>query len=151
MQFGHTAASEVYQEPEQEWRKLIKTKNPKDFIKSPKTGIAKEIVDKVTNHLMTLPKDFTPLSKVHRLLKSKQKLIDAGKIDWAFAELIAYGSILLEGKDVRMSGQDVRRGTFSHRHAYFNDSKTFEPLNRLEGMEDDQGRFMIYNSFLSFS
>ena len=138
-----------YQEPEQEWRKLIKTKNPKDFIKSPNTGISKETVDKVINHLMTLPKDFTPLSKVHRLLKSKQKLIDAGQIDWAFAELIAYGSILLEGKDVRMSGQDVRRGTFSHRHAYFNDSKTFKPLNRLEGMEDDQGRFMIYNSFLS--
>ncbi len=139
----------TYQEPEQEWRKLIKTKDPKDFITSPKTGIAKKTVDKVINHLMTLPKDFTPLSKVHRLLKGKQKLVDAGQIDWAFAELIAYGSILLEGKDVRMSGQDVRRGTFSHRHAYFNDSKTFEPLNRLEGMDKDQGRFMIYNSFLS--
>ena len=139
----------TYQEPEQAWRKLKKTKEPKDFITSPKTGIDKKIADKVTKHLMTLPKDFTPLSKVNRLLKGKKKLIDAGQIDWALAELIAYGSILLEGKDIRMSGQDVRRGTFSHRHAYFNDSKTFEPLNRLEGMEEDQGRFMIYNSLLS--
>ena len=138
-----------YQEPEQEWRKLRKTKNPKDFIESPKTGINKKVVEKVINHLMTLPKDFTPLSKVNRLLKGKQKLIDAEQIDWALAELIAYGSILLEGKDIRMSGQDVRRGTFSHRHAYFNDSKTFKPLNRLEGMEEGQGRFMIYNSLLS--
>jgi len=139
----------TYQEPEQAWRQLRKTKEPKDFITSPKTGIDKKIADKVTKHLMTLPKDFTPLSKVNRLLKGKKKLIDAGQIDWALAELIAYGSILLEGKDIRMSGQDVRRGTFSHRHAYFNDSKTFEPLNRLEGMEEDQGRFMIYNSLLS--
>jgi len=139
----------TYQEPEQAWRKLKKTNNPNDFIESPKTGVDKKVVDKILNHLMTLPDKFTPLSKIKRLQKGKQKLIDANQLDWALAELIAYGSILLEGKDVRMSGQDVRRGTFSHRHAYFNDSKTFLPLNRLEGMSDDQGRFMIYNSLLS--
>ncbi len=139
----------TYQEPEQAWRKLKKTRDPKDFISSPKTGISQSIFDKVTNHLMILPKNFIPLSKVNRLLKGKQKLLKAGKLDWAMAELLAYGSILLEGKDVRMSGQDVRRGTFSHRHAYFYDSETYRPYNRLEGMSKDQGRFMIYNSLLS--
>ena len=139
----------TYQDPEQAWRKLRKTKDPKDFIESPITGIDKKVTAKIINHLMTLPKDFTPLGKVNRLLKGKHKLIDAKVIDWALAELLAYGSILLEGKDIRMSGQDVKRGTFSHRHAYFKDNKTFKPLNRLEGMSDEQGRFMIYNSLLS--
>ena len=139
----------TYQEPEQAWRQLRKTMDPKDFIESPATGIDKKVATKVINHLMTLPDDFTPLSKIKRLQKGKKKLIDANQLDWALAELVAYGSILLEGKDIRMSGQDVRRGTFSHRHAYFNDNKTFEPLNRLEGISEDQGRFMIYNSLLS--
>ena len=139
----------TYQESEQEWRKLKKTRDPKDFIVSPPTGINKKIAGKIIDHLMTIPKDFAPLSKVNRLLKGKQKLLSDGKIDWALAELIAYGSILLDGKDVRMSGQDVRRGTFSHRHAYFNDRLTFKPLNRLEGIAEEQGRFMIYNSLLS--
>ena len=70
-------------------------------------------------------------------------------MDWALAELSAYASILMEGKDVRMSGQDVKRGTFSHRHAVLQDTKTYEEYNRLSGLIDDQGRFMIYNSFLS--
>ena len=139
----------TYQEPEQAWRKLKKTREPEDFITSPKTGISQSVFDKVTSHLMTLPKDFTPLSKVNRLLNSKQKLLKEGKLDWGMAELLAYGSILLEGKDVRMSGQDVRRGTFSHRHAYFYDRETYKPYNRLEGMSKEQGRFMIYNSLLS--
>ena len=139
----------TYQEPEQEWRKLKKTKSPEDFIESPLTGIESATIDKIINHLMTLPPNFTPLSKINRLLKGKQKLIDAGKLDWALAELIAYGSILLEGKDIRMSGQDVRRGTFSHRHAYFKDSVTFQSYNRLSNLNEGQGRFMIYNSLLS--
>lgn len=139
----------IYQEPELAWKALKKTFDPKDFLVSPKTGIKKSTVEKILKHLQTLPKDFTPLSKVNRLLKSKDELIGAGTLDWALAELSAYGSILLEGKDVRMSGQDVRRGTFSHRHATFRDAKTFATYNRLTGMSEDQGRFMIYNSLLS--
>ena len=139
----------TYQEPELAWKALKKTFDPKDFLASPKTGIKKSTVENILKHLQTLPKDFTPLSKVNRLLKSKDELIGAGTLDWALAELSAYGSILLEGKDVRMSGQDVRRGTFSHRHATFRDAKTFATYNRLTGMSEDQGRFMIYNSLLS--
>ena len=139
----------TYQEPEQDWRKLTFVQDPDKVNFSPKTGIKVADLDKIINHLMTLPKGFTPLSKVKRLQKGKQKLLDENKLDWALAELVAYGSILLEGKDVRMSGQDVKRGTFSHRHAIFRDSKTFETINRLMGMTEDQGRFMIHNSLLS--
>ena len=137
-----------YQEPEKAWRKLRKAE-AKDFEKSPKTGIIKKKVDQIQEHLMRLPEGFTPLSKVNRLRKGIQKLHDAKKIDWAMAELMAYGSILLEGKNVRMSGQDVKRGTFSHRHAIYRDAKTYEEYNRLSEMTGDQGEFMIFNSLLS--
>lgn len=138
-----------YQEPEQAWRELKKKTDSSDFETSPETGIEKEQVDFLINHLMNLPKGFKPLSKVNRLFKSKSKLLDNNQLDWAMGELLAYGSILLEGKDVRMSGQDVRRGTFSHRHAILRDAKTYEEYNRLHGMKEGQGQFRIYNSFLS--
>lgn len=139
----------VYQEPEKEWKKLKKIVDPSEYDTSPKTGISKAKVKKVIDHLMTYKEGFTPLSKILRLQKGKQKLLDAGKIDWAFAELIAYGSILLEQHDIRISGQDVKRGTFSHRHAIFRDGKTYEENNRFEGLDPKQGRFQIYNSLLS--
>ncbi|MCO6459935.1 MAG: 2-oxoglutarate dehydrogenase E1 component [Saprospiraceae bacterium] len=139
----------TYQEPELAWKALRKTFDPADFKVSPKTGVKKEIVEKIINHLQQLPPGFKPLSKVNRLLKGKEELVKEGILDWAMAELSAYGTILLEGKDVRMSGQDVRRGTFSHRHATFRDAETFETYNRLTGLSDDQGRFFIYNSLLS--
>lgn len=137
-----------YQAPEKAWRKLRKAE-AKDFDNSPKTGITKKKADQIQEHLMRLPEGFTPLSKVNRLRKGMKKLHDAKKLDWAMAELMAYGSILLEGKNVRMSGQDVKRGTFSHRHAIFRDAKTYEEYNRLSDMTGDQGKFMIYNSLLS--
>ena len=74
---------------------------------------------------------------------------DDKTVDWAAAELLAYGSILMEGKDVRMSGQDVKRGTFAHRNAVIMDEKTNTPFNRLSKISGKQGRFMIYNSHLS--
>lgn len=86
---------------------------------------------------------------MNRLLKANQKLLDENKLDWGLAELMTYGSILLDGKDVRLSGEDVKRGTFSHRHAVLSDAKTFRQVNRLDGMSPDQGRFHIYNSLLS--
>jgi len=98
---------------------------------------------------MSFPKDFSPMSKVIRLNKGKQKLLDAELLDWALAELLAYGSLLREGRDVRLTGQDVERGTFSHRHAIFRDDKNFEELNRLNNMTKGQGKFRIYNSLLS--
>jgi len=139
----------VYQEPEQQWRSLKKTKDAKDFQYSPETGVDLKQIQSILDHLMTIPKDFVPLGKVNRLQKGKKKLLDANKLDWALAELCAYGSTLLDGQDVRISGQDVKRGTFSHRHAIFRDANTFEEYNRLQDLKGNKSKFRIFNSFLS--
>lgn len=139
----------TYQETEESWRSLKKITTASDFEQSPVTAIKKATADKILSHLMNIPDGFKPLSKVNRLLKGANALLEKDTVDWALAELTAYGSLLVEGHDVRMSGQDVKRGTFSHRHAVFHDAESFEELNRLSGIEDDQGRFMIYNSLLS--
>ncbi|MEL7021279.1 MAG: 2-oxoglutarate dehydrogenase E1 component, partial [Bacteroidota bacterium] len=138
-----------YQEPEQAWRKLNKQTTDQDFVQSPITGIKREQAEQILSHLMTIPEGFNPLRKVNRLLKGSKKLLDKNQLDWALGELLAYGSILLENKDVRMSGQDVRRGTFSHRHAVFYDVETFEDYNRLNNIQEQQGQFRIFNSLLS--
>src|SRR5438046_7761877 len=94
--------------------------------------------------------DIKPLRKVEKTLQDKIKLFETEtKIDWATAELMAYASLLVDGKDVRMSGQDVRRGTFSHRHAIVRDENTDEGYNRLSRIPGAEGKFRIYNSFLS--
>ena len=99
---------------------------------------------------MKWPEGFKPLKKVEKLLGDKIKLFaDGQKIDWATAELLAYSSLLTEGKDVRMSGQDVKRGTFSHRHAVIYDENTNEGYNRLNHFTENQPPFRIYNSLLS--
>jgi 2-oxoglutarate dehydrogenase E1 component len=138
----------VYQEPEQHWRKLKKTIDVADMV-TPITGINKKDANKILDHLMSLPSDFNPNSKIKRLQKSKQDLLDKGMVDWSFGELMAYASIMLEGNNVRMSGQDVKRGTFSHRHAVFFDEKTNEGYNRLNTLEGAEGKYLIYNSLLS--
>lgn len=136
------------QEPEEEWEKM-RHATADDFKKSPVTGLEKAEVEKILNHLNTIPSHFRPIPKVSRLLDNNKKLLTKGQVDWATAELMAYGSILMEGKDVRMSGQDVQRGTFSHRHAVLHDAKTNEVLNRLDNIQEGQGKFHIYNSLLS--
>ena len=138
-----------YQKPEAAWQKLTFTTDVKDAETSPNTGISKAKFNKIIKHLMTYPDGLTPLPKVERLQKGKRKLLDAKTMDWALAELAAYSSILIDGNDVRMSGQDVKRGTFSHRHAIFNDKETFEEYNRLDNIDNKQGKFRIFNSLLS--
>ncbi len=139
----------VTQEQDLAWQKLSRANSYKAFETSPETGVEMSTVEMIIDHLMTIPEGFSPLSKINRLLKGKRKLLDENKLDWAMGELLAYGSILLEGKDVRMSGQDVKRGTFSHRHAMLYDAKTGEEYNRLNHIADNQGKFRIYNSLLS--
>lgn len=139
----------TYQEPEQAWRQLKKTIDPKDFESSPDTGVAKARLEHIVAKIQHMPEDFTPLSKVNRLLKSKDKQLEQNQYDWAMGELMAYGSILMEGKDVRMSGQDVKRGTFSHRHAVLRDANNYNQYNRLSRLSPDQGMFRIFNSLLS--
>jgi 2-oxoglutarate dehydrogenase E1 component len=138
-----------YQQPELAWKSLRKA-TPQDFDQSPITSISEANFKKVFDALMKWPQDFTPLRKVEKIIQDKIKLYnEEGKVDWATGELLAYGSLLLEGKDVRMSGQDVRRGTFSHRHAILADEKTDKTFNRLSSIEGANGQFRIYNSLLS--
>ena len=138
-----------YQEPEMAWRQLKKHAKLEDMLTIPETGIEAKTLDKILKALHTIPEEFKPLSKILRVFKSKDKLIKEGKLDWALGELTAYGSLLLQGMNVRISGQDVKRGTFSHRHAVIYDHERYVALNRLNHIAKDQGKFMIYNSLLS--
>src|SRR5436190_21535811 len=99
---------------------------------------------------MKWPEDFKTIRKVGKLLLDKVKLFQTeNKVDWATGELLAYGSLLLDGKDVRMSGQDVQRGTFSHRHAVLRNEENDKAYNRLSAVPGAKGQFKIYNSLLS--
>jgi 2-oxoglutarate dehydrogenase E1 component len=139
----------TYQKPEQWWQSLRKARE-EDFESSPATALEEGKIRELFNALMKWPQDFKPLRKVEKLLQDKVKLFDAEqKIDWATGELLAYASLLTEGKDVRMSGQDVKRGTFSHRHAVIYDEATNKEYSRLSELSPEQGKFKIYNSLLS--
>ncbi len=139
----------TYQKPEQWWQSLRKA-TPEDFNASPVTAIKESELKALFDGLMKWPGDFKPLKKVEKLIQDKIKLFaDQQKIDWATAELLAYASLLTEGKDVRMSGQDIKRGTFSHRHAVLYDETTNAEYNRLDHMKENQSPFRIYNSLLS--
>ncbi len=139
----------TFQKPELWWQSLRKA-NPEDFLTSPETAIPAQTVKSLFNQLMQWPADFKPLKKVEKLIQDKIKLFaDQQKIDWATAELMAYASLMQEGKDVRMSGQDVKRGTFSHRHAVLFDEKSNTEYNRLECFSQNQSHFRIFNSLLS--
>ncbi|HEU4573848.1 MAG TPA: 2-oxoglutarate dehydrogenase E1 component [Chitinophagaceae bacterium] len=138
-----------YQQPEIWWKSLRKA-TLEDFDQSPVTAISEEHFTSIFNALMKWPADFKPLRKVEKILQDKIKLFETEKkVDWATAELMAYGSLLLDGKDVRMSGQDVKRGTFSHRHAVLRDENDDKPYNRLSNIPGATGAFRIYNSLLS--
>ncbi len=138
-----------FQQPELWWQSLRRA-NADDFDESPITAISEEGFKNLFDGLMKWPEGFKPLRKVEKLLLDKVKLFEAEqKIDWATGELLAYSSLLVEGKDVRMSGQDVKRGTFSHRHAVIYDETNNKEYNRLNSFQENQGQFRIYNSLLS--
>ena len=138
-----------YQAPELAWKAMRKATN-EDFHTSPDTSITAEKAKSIFDALMKWPASFTPLKKVDKLIQEKLKLYETEqKIDWATGELMAYASLLAEGKTVRMSGQDVKRGTFSHRHAVLVDENTNEQFNRLNQVAEGQQPFRIYNSLLS--
>ncbi len=123
-----------------EWEMLdaVDTK----FNKKKLTAIAKVITE--------LPKDKNFLRKVERLVNDRKKMFfETDKLDWAMGELLAYGSLLEEGYGVRISGQDVERGTFSHRHAVMKVEESEEEVLLLNNLSEKQGNFQIYNSLLS--
>ncbi len=138
-----------YQPPEIAWRALRKS-NPDDFDSSPETFVSEDRIKFLAQKLTTIPGGFDALPKIRQLLqKAKDHFDRENKIDWAWGEMLAYGSLLLEGHDVRLSGQDTIRGTFSHRHAILYDESNNVGYNRLSDLSETQGQFRIYNSLLS--
>lgn len=120
-----------------------------DFDNSPATGIAKETIDKIAVALSKLPAGFSALKQIEKVLADRKSFFENGILNWATAEALAYGSILLDGNAVRVSGQDVQRGTFSHRHAVLHDANTNESYTSLNYIEEGQEQLQIYNSLLS--
>ena len=133
----------------QEWNNLH-TSKPADFDKPVRTAVSEKVIEAVGQALVRTPKGFSMIKQIARVLGARQKMFfDAKRLNWASAELLAYGALLLEGKDVRLVGQDTQRGTFSHRHAVLRDSETNQMHNSLAHIARNQGRFYIYNSLLS--
>ncbi len=118
---------------------------------SASTAISPKTLAKIVDGLTRVPEDFNILPKVKRMLidRRRQTFEAGGPYDWGFAEALAFGSLLLEGTPVRLSGQDSRRGTFGHRHAVLYDAKTGEPYIPLLHLAPKQARFCVYNSLLS--
>ncbi|MCC6137097.1 MAG: 2-oxoglutarate dehydrogenase E1 component, partial [Bdellovibrionaceae bacterium] len=121
----------------------------KDFTVTTKTSADLKTLQQVTKQITTAPKNFNVHPKLLKLIEHRQQMGE-GKmpIDWGMAELLSYGSTILEGNSVRLSGQDCVRGTFSHRHSCFYDHVTGEVYNPLEQLREDK-EFCVYNSSLS--
>jgi len=115
------------------------------------TGISREKLQHLGKVLTTLPEGFNlhPTLAKRFVPRRVEALENGGPIDWAFAESLAWGSLLMEGNPVRLSGQDSRRGTFSQRHAVFYDYETRNRHIPLEHVSPDQAKFCVYNSLLS--
>jgi 2-oxoglutarate dehydrogenase E1 component len=122
----------------------------KDFETSPDTSVNKKELLAIAKSISTLPADKKFLSKIERLFGERLKMATETHVfDWAMGELMAYASLVKEGKRVRMSGQDVERGTFSHRHAVIKVEDSEEEYTPLEHVSETQAPFEIYNSHLS--
>ncbi len=132
----------------EEW-KGYKYAKDEDFTDEVPTGVSKEKLIEIGNKINSLPTDKSFIKKTHKLFEERQKMIEENRLDWALGELLAYGSLLLEGHSVRISGQDSMRGTFSHRHAGLVIEDTNENYIPLHHLTDDQAPFNIYNSPLN--
>ncbi len=126
-----------------------RTSTPEDFEKSPNTGVSKATLKKLAAKTFSIPDQFKAFRKVQKLFAERLKMFNAGKLDWAIGELMAYASLVNEGFMVRISGQDVERGTFSHRHAVIKHEDSEEEYIPLKNISAKQGKFEIYNSHLS--
>ncbi|MDP9806732.1 2-oxoglutarate dehydrogenase E1 component [Trueperella bonasi] len=113
------------------------------------TAVAPEVLHRIGQAHTTTPEGFNAHPKVTQLFERRNKMSHEGEIDWGYGELLAFGSLLIEGVPVRMSGQDSRRGTFTQRHAVAHDYATGEEWTPLMGLTEDQARLKIFDSALS--
>ena len=131
-----------------EWADFDKV-DQRIMIKPVDTTYPRIKLDKIVEKISSLPNDKKFINKIKKLVNNRQVMYDENKLDWSMAEHLAYGSLLEEGYDVRISGQDVERGTFSHRHAIIKVEESEEEISLLNNINDKQGKFTIYNSLLS--
>ena len=120
---------------------------PED-LPAPETGVERATLLELANVTVTAPADFTVHPKLERQFAQRMALLESGEVDWAFGEALAIGSLVLQGSNVRLTGQDTRRGTFSHRHAAlidYENGRQFVPLANMEA----PGFFTVRDSFLS--
>jgi 2-oxoglutarate dehydrogenase E1 component len=132
-----------------EWKGFKRVKKDK-MLTDYETKVSSENLNTVAKVVTTLPKNKQFLRKTQRLINDRSKMFfETDKIDWGMGEMLAYGSLLNEGFNVRISGQDVERGTFSHRHAILKAEDSEEEICLLNNINNNQGSFNIYNSHLS--
>jgi 2-oxoglutarate dehydrogenase E1 component len=129
--------------------KGLRIASERDFEASPDTAVPKEEILHIADRITSLPQDKKFFSKTMKLFSDRKKMIEADRVDWAMGELLAYGTLVNEKFPVRFSGQDVQRGTFSHRHAVVNLEDSEEQYVPLCHISEDQASFQIFNSLLS--
>jgi len=132
----------------EDWQKYHHPEK-KEFISSPNTGVDKMILKAIAHKLNHPPKELKLFKKAEKLLSDRNEMIKNEKLDWAMAELLAYGSVVMEGHPVRLSGQDSERGTFSHRHSALVIEDSDQKYIPLKYISEDQAPFHVFNSPLS--
>ena len=130
------------------WKNYRSAKE-EELTSSPKTGVAKKKLVDLATRMSTLPEDKKFFRKVKKLMKDRLAMVERDELDWAMGEKLAYATLLDEGHPVRISGQDVERGTFSHRHAVVKTEDSEEEVIMLNHLSKDQAKLQIYNSLLS--
>jgi 2-oxoglutarate dehydrogenase E1 component len=133
---------------EETW-KGIRLSSGLDFDRSPETGYDRERLVQLARSINTLKPGPRYFRKIEKLFEDRVKMIENDQLDWSMGELLAYATLLDQGHPIRISGQDVERGTFSHRHAVITTEDKEEEVVPLSEIQPGQGKFSIYNSLLS--
>ena len=131
-----------------EWHGFVQVSDS-EMLQKVDTTYNKKKLDGILETISTLPSDKKFINKISKIVTDRKTMYDNNQIDWGTAEALAYGSLLQEGYDIRLSGQDVERGTFSHRHAVVKVEDSEEEVILLNGVQDKKGKFNVFNSFLS--
>src|SRR5205814_4062109 len=116
---------------------------------SAETAISREQLMRIIRDAARLPQEFHPHPKIARLLDERVRMLAEDRVDWGCGEVLAFGSLLLEGTHLRLAGQDSQRGTFSHRHAVLHDMQDGHVHVPLAHLDPRQGRLEIIDTILS--
>jgi len=132
------------------WEGIRKVSNEDFEGDSPETGVSVKLLQEVAEKIHAIPDDFAAHKKIKKLFADRLKMVEEDRLDWAMGELLAYGTLLLDGVPIRLSGQDTRRGTFSHRHSVLLSTDAEQEWIGLNNIDPGkQAEFIAYNSLLS--